>query len=330
MGPLKPGSVIRDYQIKRVLGTGSTSVVYLASSLSDPTRDDVALKVRFKGHGPHEAILSARFKESTRLHHHFCHPNIAWLHEWIEDDHLQVSVLEHLSGGMLTELLERRGGALARDEGCLLGALLADGLDHMHELNIVHRDLKPDNILFARPGELMSVRISDFDVSKNPYMSPQITEPGAHVGTLCYTSPEQFNQEPLTPTADVYGLGMVLYEIFSGRLPFESVNTAAIFSRFLDSTPLPKLSQFMPQAVGGLDWVIERALAIDTSERVPSAATLSVLMLALSPSARSRFTRLKQMRMQAHTRWIATALTDAPSDVQRELLDSLRQMGLKL
>ena len=330
MGPLHPGALIGDYQIERMLGTGSTSMVYLARSLSAPDRAPIALKVRFKGHSQHEALLSQRFQESTRLHYHFCHPHIAWLHEWIENDTLQVSVLEYLEGGTLTELLERREGYLNRDQGCLLGAHLADGLDHMHELHIFHRDIKPDNILFAVSDDLSSVRISDFDVSKNPYTSPHITEQGAHVGTLCYASPEQFNQEPLEPASDVYGLGMVLYEVFSGRLPFESVNAASIFNRFLDQTPLPPLSSFAPHAQGGLDWVIERALAVNPQERIPSAATLALLLLALSPWARARFTRSKAMEMQTRLEWISAALESAPKLVQSELLDSLKRMGLKL
>ena len=330
MPTLKIGSRVGDYQLERVLGSGNSSIVYLARPLNYLKTRPVALKVRLRGVGKHEQLLASRFTESARLQSFFCHPHIAWLYETIEDDKLQATAIEYLAGGTLTELLKRSGGRLPRDQACLLGAQLADGLDHMHDIYVIHRDLKPDNILFADPHDLSSVRIADFDVSKNPYTSPDLTEKGAHVGTLCYISPEQFNQEKPRATSDVYSLGVVLYEVLSGQLPFESVSAAAVFNRFLDHTPIPPLSEMIPETHGALDWILERALEIDPQKRIPSAATLAVLLLATSSQAYSHFSRLKTMKLQTRLDWLRPALKEAPRLVQRELIDSLREMGLNI
>ena len=328
MPTLSVGSRIGDYQLEHVLGSGSSSIVYLAQPLNPAQGKPIALKVRLRGVGKHEELLAGRFTESARLQSLFCHPHIAWLYEIIEDSQLQATAIEYLAGGTLTDVLKRSGGRLSRDETCLLGAQIADGLDHMHDIYVIHRDLKPDNILFSDPHDLSSVRIADFDVSKNPYTSPNLTEKGAHVGTLCYISPEQFNQEKSRPHSDVYSLGVVLYEALTGRLPFESVTAAAVFNRFLDQTPIPPPSHLLNEPQDALDWVLDRALEVDPQKRIPSAATLAVLLLALSPHAQSRFTRLKIMRLQTRINWLKSTLREAPRYVQRALVDPLQYMGL--
>ena len=328
MTTLYTGAYIGHYLVEQTLGSGSSSVVYLARPIEGHHSAPVALKVRARGRGKHEARLAGRFVESARLHKMFCHPNIAWFHELIENERHQIAVLEFLAGGTLTDLLRRRGGKLSYHEVCLLGAHIADGLDHMHDISVIHRDIKPDNILFASPDDIASVRIADFDVSKNPYTSPHYTEKGAHVGTLCYVSPEQFNQEKPRPASDVYSLGMLLYEAISGRLPFEPVSAAAVFSRFLDHKPLPALTQIAPEAEAGLEWVLTRALEVERAERVPSAATFATLLLALSPEARAQFSRLSNMTRKTHVEWIVNQLRAAPYRVQTALITPLREMGL--
>ena len=175
----------------------------------------------------------------------------------------QAVIIEYLQGGTLSQLLKKRQ-ILSLDEACLLGVHLADGLEHMHDIQVIHRDIKPDNILFANAQDLSTVRIADFDVSKNPYHSPSLTEKGAHVGTLCYVAPEQFNQEKPRPIADIYSLAMVLSECVSGRLPYDSISLPAIFSHFFDQKPFPKLSQFNAQVSPAFDWIIQKAFLVRT------------------------------------------------------------------
>ena len=325
---LQPGGMIGSYRLKHIIGSGNSANVYLAQSVVSPF-SEVAIKIRLRTQGQHERILAQRFTESARLHYMFSHPNIAWLHESLEDEKYQAVVIEYLPGGTLSDLLKSRQ-KLSIDEACLLGAHLADGLEHMHDIQVIHRDIKPDNILFLESHKLASVRVADFDVSKNPYTSPNITEKGAHVGTLCYIAPEQFNQEKSRASADVYSLGMVIFETIAGRLPYESVSMPAIFSRFLDDKPLPPLSAFQPNSSKALDWILERAITTQVVERIPSAATLAILLLATSVEARSLYPRLRELRLQTRTPWLQRELSSAPFSVQQELLDSLREIGLNL
>lgn len=329
MGSFRRGEQIGQYLIEREVGVGNSASVYLASINGDPQRS-FALKIRRRSQGRHEELLVARFSESARLQGLFCHPNIAWFHEYLEIDPYQVLALEYLSGGTLSDLLKSRRGHLNVSETCVVGAHLADGLAHMHDLNVIHRDLKPDNVLFAVIGDLSSVRIADFDVSKNPYTSPNLTEKGAHVGTLCYISPEQFNQEQPRATADVYSLGMICFEMLCGRLPFENTSAASIFNRFLDHQPLPPASQFNAEVSRGLDWVIEKAIESDVSLRIPSAATFASLLIACLVNCGWSYTRANSMRIQTHTQWFRDHLLCAPYEVQHELIPALQSIGFDI
>ena len=323
---LKPGEMIGSYRLDKIIGSGSSASVYLARSIYN--EQAVAIKLRPRTHGQYEAILASRFTESARLHYQFCHPNIAWLHEVIETDTYQAVVIEYLQGGTLSELLKQRQ-ILTIDEVCRLGVHLADGLEHMHDIQVIHRDIKPDNILFADTKDLSTVRIADFDVSKNPYHSPNLTEKGAHVGTLCYVAPEQFNQEKPRAIADIYSLAMVLFECISGRLPYDSISMPSIFSHFLDQKPFPKPSFFNAQVTPAFDWMIEQASMINPEQRIPSAANLAILLLALSESTRKSYPRIRVLRLQTRVPWLQHALAQAPKGVQNELYPAIKQLGFE-
>jgi serine/threonine protein kinase len=318
-----PLTAIGPFRLTRQLGVGASATVYAATD----GREEVALKVRWRQPDhPQEGFMSARFREGARLQGWMCHPNIVWLHAAFEARDYQAVALEVLTGGTLTQALKARG-PLPRAEVCALGFALADALDHMHDLGVIHRDLKPDNVLLDHTGALTRARVSDFDVSRHPLLTPHITEPGAHVGTLWYTSPEQFDQADPSAPDDVYSLGVLLYEAAAGALPFEPLTQASIFRRFLDHAPLPPLSRRAPQAGAGLEWVLERAADSRLSGRVPSAATLGVLLMALEPSL-ARSVRARVLMSRVSRGWLASALGVASAEVQRELVPCLQGLGV--
>jgi len=311
------------FRVTRLLGVGASAAVYAATD----GRVEVALKVRWRQHGsPQEAFMSARFREGARLQGWMCHPNVVWLHGVFEEPDYQAAALEVLSGGTLAEALKGRG-PLPRAEVCALGPALADALDHLHDVGVIHRDLKPDNVLLDHARALPRARLADFDVSRHPAHSPHITEPGSHVGTLWYTSPEQFDQAPSSPQDDVYSLGVLLYEAAAGALPFEPPTQASVFRRFLDHAPLPPLSRRAPQAGAGLEWVVERAADSRRESRLPNAATLAALLMALEPSL-SRSARARVLTPRVSRAWLLAALGAAPAEAQRELVPSLQGLGL--
>ena len=306
----------------RFIGAGNGASVYLASDGDK----EVAVKIRERQEGKHERFLFTRFRESARLQALFCHPNIVWLHEAIEGERFQSLILEYLAGGPLSDYLEANGGHLSRSDVCELGFYIADALDHMHDMGVTHRDLKPDNLIFGNSTDLSSIKVADFDVSKQPLWSPDITQNGSHVGTLWYISPEQFDQAKPKPTADVYSLGIVLYESLTGRLPFEPLNSAsAVYQRFLDNAPLFPLSLANPEADPAIEWVIERAADSVLSTRIPSAATLATFMMALEPRL-SESPRAALMLRRTDKRWIQHHLNEAPESARASLYPALARL----
>ena len=324
-----PGTYIGPYRIIKPLGAGNAATVYLAVA----REREVALKVRTRHtDSPKEHFLEARFREGARLQSWLSHPNIVWLYERLELEAYQAVALEVLGGGTLSDYI-KRSAPLNERALCAIGFALSDALDHIHELGIIHRDLKPDNILLSTSpigGDSslpLTPKLSDFDVSRHPQLTASITEPGSQVGTLWYTSPEQFDQSLPAPQDDVYSLGLTLFESCARHLPFEPLNSASVFKRFLDHEPLPSLRATRPELSAGFEWIVERAAESRLALRVPSASTLALLLMGASPqlaqSARAPF-----MQRRADKAWISDQLRTAPSAVQAQLSPSLEALGL--
>lgn len=324
-----PGTQIGPYRIIKALGAGNAGSVYAAIN----GEREVALKVRTRQqHSPKEGFLEGRFREGARLLGWLSHPHIVWQYEHLELEEYQAVALEYLGGGTLSEHL-KRSALLNERSVCAIGFSLCDALDHLHELGVIHRDLKPENILldtsplWGDTGLPLTPKLADFDVSKHPILSPNITESGSHVGTLWYTSPEQFDQGSPSPSDDVYSLGVTLYECATRALPFEPLNSSSVFRRFLDHHPLPSLRGARPEFSASLEWIIERAAESKLSLRVPTASTLAVLLMGASPQL-ARTPRAHLMQRRAHKEWIQSQLRSAPSAVQAQLSPSLEALGV--
>ena len=322
------GTQIGRYRVIKALGAGNSGSVYLAS---DGARE-VALKVRSRQVSHKESFLEARFREGARIQGWLSHPNIVWQYESLDLAEHQAVALEYLRGGTLSNYI-KRSAPLSERALCEVGFSICDALDHIHELGVIHRDLKPDNILLSSsslwsdPALPLTPKLSDFDVSKHPLLSPHITESGSHVGTLWYTSPEQFDQATPAPTDDVYSLGVTLFECGTRRLPFEPLNSSSVFKRFLDHHPLLSLREQRSELSAPLEWVIERAAESRREHRVPSAATFAVLLMGVTPQL-ARSPRAGLLQRRAHQEWIHEHLRVAPSAVQVQLSPALEALGL--
>lgn len=324
-----PGTIIGTYRIIKILGAGNAGSVYIASN----GHQEVALKVRTRQiNSPKEHFLEARFREGARIQSWFSHPNIVWQFDSLELPEYQAVALEYLGGGTLSDYL-KRSAPLTERAVCALGFALCDALDHIHEVGVIHRDLKPDNILLSTsslwgdPMLPLTPKLSDFDVSKHPILTPSLTEPGSHVGTLWYTSPEQFDQANPRESDDVYSLGITLFECATGGLPFDPLNSSSVFRRFLDHHPMPSLQTARPEFSPSLQWVIERAAETKLELRIPSAATFAVLLIGISPQL-ARLPRSDLLQKRAHKGWLQEQLRSAPSAIQGQLLPALEALGL--
>lgn len=257
------GKTLGRYRILSVLGSGGMGEVYLAQ---DTTLDrKVALKLLPRKFTQDRDRLR-RFEQEARAASALNHPNIITIYEIGDSDGTRFIAAEFVEG----ETLRARTHPLA--EVLEIGLQASSALAAAHEAGIVHRDIKPANIML-RPDRF--IKVLDFGLAKltSPRALLDVTEPGRVMGTINYMSPEQAMGKPLDHRSDIFSLGLVLYEIATGRRLFDGQSEAAVYDSILHKTP-PPLREFAPAAPVELDHVIQRALAKDPGRRYQSATDL--------------------------------------------------------
>jgi serine/threonine protein kinase len=254
------------YQIRRKLGSGGMATVYLAH---DPVLGrDVAIKIPRvdSPDGAPSAEVLDRFQAELRAIGRLNHPNIVTIYDGGQEDGLPYLVMEPVEGETLAQLI-RREAPLPLDRTLMLGRQVADALAYAHRQGIVHRDVKPQNVLIDRSGR---AKVTDFGIAKSGDVTRTLT--GTILGTANFMAPEVAAGEPATPAADIYGLGVVLYQMLTGHVPFESDNpiAAAVRSQREDAPPPSSLAP----VPAWLDATVLRALARDPEDRYAGAAEL--------------------------------------------------------
>ncbi len=242
------------YQIIALLGTGASANVYLA--MDTTLERKVAVKLLQPALANDEAFLK-RFRAEARAVAALNHPNVLRVFDWGEQDGNPYLVMEFLSGGSLRDLLERNVG-LSPEQVALIGQQAAAGIAYAHLRGLVHRDVKPANLLFDDDGR---VRITDFGVAR-ALAEASWTEPiGSMIGTVRYASPEQAEGSTVDGKADVYSLGLVLYEALTNEVPYVAESPIA--------TLTARIGQSMPDnpALGPLAPILSQALAPDPTSR---------------------------------------------------------------
>jgi serine/threonine-protein kinase len=229
------------------IAAGGMGEVYRADDAVLERR--VAIKVLHRSLAGDRGFVE-RFRREARAAANLNHPNIVAVYDWGAVDGIYYMVMEHVSGTSVRELLVEEGVlAPAQATDVLLQSLAA--LDHAHRQGIVHRDIKPENLMVTHEG---MVKVADFGLAR-AYAEAQITEAGSVTGTVQYLSPEQLQGEPADPRTDLYALGIVAYELLTGRLPFTGETPMAIaYKHIHDRVPRP--SSRNPAVPPGLDgWV---------------------------------------------------------------------------
>lgn len=290
------------YRIERELGRGGMGVVYLAERDDEPNRDasprvPVALKaVRTGSLGAGSMVR--RFLAEGQILASLDHPNVARLLDaGVAADGTPYFAMEYCAGGSLADRLAA-GGSLSLPEALDVARQLAAALGAAHAHGVVHRDVKPGNVLFDGEGR---VRLSDFGIAK--FLDQDSTRSGAVLGTVSYLAPEQLHGRPVDHRADLWALGVTLYEMLNGRRPFAGDSYAAVLHAVLTAEPAPLEARgtVVPDALRTL---VARLLAKDPAARPQSAREVEQTLDALargdvpepSPSLRSLHTASRDSR----------------------------------
>ncbi len=257
------GDVIADrYELDELVGSGGMSSVYRAHDRL--LERDVALKV-LHSHFLSDEEYVERFRREARAVAQLSHPNIVTVIDRGEADGHQFIVFEYVAGENLKELVQRTGPLPVR-RAVELALAIADGLAFAHDHGLVHRDVKPQNVLLSAEGE---TKVTDFGIARSLDVEHGMTQTGTVMGTGHYLSPEQASGRPVTPATDVYSLGVVLYELLTGEVPFRGDNVVAVAMRHVNEPP-PGLLEQRPDVPLRLAGAVERALEKDPARRFAS------------------------------------------------------------
>src|SRR5579864_5484121 len=273
------GTRLGPYEILSAAGAGGMGEVYKARD----TRLDriVAIKV-LPTHLAGRAVLRERFEREAKTIASLNHPHICTLYDTGHQDDIDYLVMEYLEGETLAQRLVK--GALPIQQVLQYAIEISDALDKAHRKGVTHRDLKPGNIMLTKTGTKLldfglaklkqeaapaNVSLSDLPTAKDP-----LTAQGSIVGTLQYMAPEQLEGREVDARTDIFALGVVLYEMATGKRAFEGKTQASVIGAILRDDP-PPISSLQPMTPPALDRVAKRCLAKDPDERCQNAKDLT-------------------------------------------------------
>lgn len=298
------GRVISHYEIVQEIARGGMGVVYRARDLS--LNRFVAIKALpiFTSSDP---IARQRFEREAQAASALNHPNIVTIYDLVSDEHASYIVMELIEGKTLGDVIPLSG--LPPEQAVRYALQMADALGCAHEAGIIHRDLKPQNVLISRRDHL---KILDFGVAKlksepsgQMATHDNLTRPGAFLGTTYYAAPEQFSAGEVDQRTDIYSLGVVLYQMLVGRVPFYADNPLELLQAIYHEQPKP-LRQTHPHYPPIADQIIARSLHKQPQGRYPTMDALSEDLVA----AKEAFHQAKLESSSA-----GTQVSDAPITV---------------
>ena len=314
--PLATGLRLGPYEILGPLASGGMGEVYRALD----TRLDrtVAIKI-LPSHLSKDLLRRQRFEREAKTISALNHPNICTLHDVGSHDDVDYLVMEYVEGESLAQRLEK--GPLPLDQALRIGAEIAEALDKAHRKGIIHRDIKPGNLMLTKSG----AKLLDFGLARPAMQSASlatltssppntpVTEAGTIVGTFQYMSPEQVEGKELDARSDIFSLGAVLYEMFTGQRAFQGKSQLSVASAILEKEP-PSITAIKPLAPRSFDHIVRRCLAKDPDDRWQSARDLALELKALaardpsSPSSATAPAAPRRKRLRDLLPWTIAAL----------------------
>ena len=253
------------YRVIEKIGGGGMADVYRAEDLE--LGRVVALKIPHKQFASDEGFLE-RFRREARAAAKLNHPNIVSIYDVGQENGVYFIVMEYVKGVTLKKLIQK-DAPLSTEKVVHIAMQIAKAMEFAHEHEIIHRDIKPQNVIITDTGE---IKVTDFGIARAGSTST-MTQTGAILGTAHYISPEQAQGSVVGPTTDIYSLGVVIYEMATGELPFRGENPVAVALKHINDTPLPPRRVFaaVPEI---LEAVILKAMAKNPADRYRSAEAL--------------------------------------------------------
>ncbi|NJK80925.1 MAG: protein kinase [Chloroflexaceae bacterium] len=250
------------YRLVEKIGEGGMAAVYLGHDLR--LNRQVAIKMLHQ-HFVNDADFLNRFQHEAQAAANLNHPYVVNVYDVGQDETCHYIVMEYVNGENLKTIINR-DAPLPVNYAVAIAEAVAYGLDGAHRISLIHRDIKPQNIMVTRDGH---VRITDFGIAKS-HLSTALTETGITFGTADYISPEQARGQTAIPQSDIYALGVTLYEMLTGRLPYtgDSAISVAMQHVSADPPPIRKLNPLVPPQ---LEALVMQAMAKDPTQRPTSA-----------------------------------------------------------
>ncbi len=269
------------YLIESLVGVGGMANVYKGKDIR--TGNIIAVKVLKEEFLDNEELVR-RFKNESKAISILDHPNIVKVYDVSVTDKLQYIVMEYIDGITLKEYLKQRGGALTWKEVVHFATQVLSALEHAHSKGIVHRDVKPQNIMLLADG---SIKMMDFGIARFSRAQSQTVSDKA-IGSVHYISPEQAKGDHTDARTDIYSVGVMLYEMLSGHLPFDGDGAVTIAIMQISDKPKP-LAQVAPNVPEGLRQITEKAMEKDPAARYQSAHEMLEAIEAFKRNPSIRF-----------------------------------------
>ena len=295
------GMRLGSYQIIEQIGQGGMATVFKAYQ---PSMDRyVAIKI-LPSHFTQDESFVGRFTQEARTLARLEHPHILPVHDYGEQEGITYLVMRCIEAGTLKDLIREKGPMELEETAHLLGQV-GRALDYAHNQGVVHRDIKPGNVLIDQGGNTF---LTDFGIAKLVAETAQFTASGAVIGTPAYMSPEQGMGRPVDRRSDIFSLGVVLYEMVTGRVPFEAETPLAVMVKHVND-PLPLPRQIKPNVPTAVERVILKAMAKAPDDRFQSAREM---VEALAEAVAARPTEIASLPVNAGAA-DATTLARSPS-----------------
>ncbi len=312
--PQLNGFKVGTYRILELIGRGGMATVYKAYH---PSTDRlVALKVLLDYFDPN-SVAAQRFEQEAHVIAKLEHPHIVPVYDFGQEGNILYLVMRYMRAGTIQDIISR-GPMSLRDTSNLISEI-ALALDYAHSFNIIHRDIKPNNILVDAQGR---PHLSDFGLAKVLDGPAELTKTSSRLGTPAYMAPEQTMGLPVTPQTDIYSLGIMLYEMLTGTLPFSADTPMAVAMMHIQG--LPRLPREINKNISNAtESIILRAMAKDPADRFETASALARKLEEVAEIETETLTKsTSQLKIAA----AEIAQSKSPEEVTLDIRDELKRL----